>query len=925
MLGSSRFSPDSAGPLETYATMVLTSRPDARSSDPHAQRRELSLRRSRPLVSAHFLAIAFLSLLVTASAWAQDSTRTRLSEEDPWAGVEELLVTGTRSLSEELTGSASVTAFDASTLASLQVENIADIASFTPNLEIVTAGTTSPTLFIRGVGLNDFSPLATGAISVYQDDVPRGSPAILLGRIYDVQEVVVLRGPQGTGPYRNASAGAIKIYPRKPTGEFQASLSGSMGNYDYVDLEGALELPLIEDVFSMRSAFGITKRGGWMKNQCAELPPYEERPVRTGVANSNASPDHPFIQGGASLCGETVTFQGDRRSDVEPGLPRMINDQYNWAVRTIFRLTPELPIDTDWTLNLHYAQVRDDSHAGQQIGIQQLQPAANNARPPDLTERVGSGPLNSAGRTSYADQDIIGRLNSLTAAGLRNCGVLCTTASPSDIRLPALRKVNLTARRKLGDELSDLDQDPFSVGVNRVGKTKNDTYGFALGGDIDLTDTLQLRTISGYEHWKRENDSDLDFTPDTSFETTQKDRGYQVSQEIRLLGQLDSAAAITWEVGGLVVADEVEVNSLAFNQPFQGGPDLKTQYTQNVFAYSAYFDGSWELTETWGIDAGARWNYERKEIDYELKPFTPPVATKEDVSFDSPTGLVRLRYSPTEEITFYGMYNRGWKAGSYNATSNPRKGVTFAKPERIDAFEFGWDMSAFEGRFRLTGSMFYYDYFNYQIFTVESNLSPQPEFVTINANSAEVYGAELEATLTPFDGTFLRVNFGWLESQFLDFAQFQLTSVRDGNGVAQVFEKPIDHTGNRLLNSPQFSVSIIASQTLDLRRFGDLTFRYSGSWKDDTYFDATEGAGSPGPNQEPILSDNMIGEDAFWLHNAGIDYSPRNSGLVVSGWVSNLTNEGYRNFSADLNTFLQTTIHFIGEPRTYGVTVRVDF
>jgi outer membrane receptor protein involved in Fe transport len=45
----------------------------------------------------------------------------------------------------------------------------------------------------------------------------------------------------------------------------------------------------------------------------------------------------------------------------------------------------------------------------------------------------------------------------------------------------------------------------------------------------------------------------------------------------------------------------------------------------------------------------------------------------------------------------------------------------------------------------------------------------------------------------------------------------------------------------------------------------------------------------------------------------------------VSGWVSNLTNEGYRNFSADLNTFLQTTIHFIGEPRTYGVTVRVDF
>jgi len=908
--------------------MVLTSRPDARARDLNAQRCVWRARPSLWIAPTRILIVAFVVVLGTVSAWAQDSADSQSANEDPWSGVEELIVTGNRSIAEALTGSTSVTAFDSTTLAALQVENIADIADYTPNLEIVTAGTTSPTLFIRGVGLNDFSPLSTGAISVYQDDVPRGSPAILLGRIFDVQEVIVLRGPQGTGPYRNASAGAIKIYPRKPTGEFQGYLSGSVGNYDYIDFEGALELPLIENVLSMRTAFGVTKRGGWMKNECGELPPFDERPVRVGNGNSNASPDHPFRPGGASLCGETVTFQNGGVSPVEPGLPRMINDQSNWAIRTIFRLTPDLPIDTDWSLNIHYSEVDDDSHVGQQIGIQQIQPAANNDVPPDLVNDgviVGSGPLNTAGTTSYADIDIINRLAALRLHELDKCGVICTPATPIDIRRPALRAVNLASRSRLADELTDLDQDPFSGAVNRVGKTTNDTYGFALGGDIELTDTTQFKTITGFERWKRSNDSDLDFTPDVEFEQDSKDRGYQISQELRLLGQLDTDAAIAWEIGGLLVADEVEVHSLAYNSAGNLGADSVREYQQNVLAYSAYFEGSWDLSESWGIDAGARWNYERKEIDYELKPFTPPIAAKEDVAFDSPTGKVRLRYSPTEEISFYGSYNRGWKAGSYNATSNPNKGLTFANPERLDAFEFGWDMSAFEGRFRLTGAMFYYDYYNYQIFTVESNLSPQPEFVTINANSAEVYGAELEATLTPFEGTFLRFNFGWLESQFLDFAQFQLTQTRDGNGVAQVFEKAIDNTGNRLLNSPQFTVSIIASQTLDLRRYGDLTLRYSGSWTDDTYFDSSEGDGVPNNQEQQVLSDMMIGEEAYWIHNVGIDYSPRDSGVVISGWVKNVTNEAYRNFSADLNTFLDTTIHFIGEPRTYGMTLRVDF
>ena len=132
----------------------------------------------------------------------------------------------------------SVTGFGAEDLAALGAQDIADLAAFTPNLEIVTAGATTPTFFIRGVGLNDFNSNSTGAVAIYQDDVPINAPALQLSTLFDVEAVNVLRGPQGTGLARNASAGAIKIYSRKPTGEFGGFLRSELGNYDAARLRG---------------------------------------------------------------------------------------------------------------------------------------------------------------------------------------------------------------------------------------------------------------------------------------------------------------------------------------------------------------------------------------------------------------------------------------------------------------------------------------------------------------------------------------------------------------------------------------------------------------------------------------------------------------------------------------------------------------
>ena len=144
-----------------------------------------------------------LPLLLSGQAQAQAGNSAG-GADDVWAGVEEMVVSGSSAggILADVARSNSVTAFSSQDLEAIGAADISDIASFTPNLEIVVAGSTSPTFFIRGIGLNDFNANAAGAVAVYTDDVPVNSPALQLGSLFDIENAAVLRGPQGTGPFR---------------------------------------------------------------------------------------------------------------------------------------------------------------------------------------------------------------------------------------------------------------------------------------------------------------------------------------------------------------------------------------------------------------------------------------------------------------------------------------------------------------------------------------------------------------------------------------------------------------------------------------------------------------------------------------------------------------------------------------------------
>ena len=144
-------------------------------------------------------------------------------------------------------------------------------------------------------------------------------------------------------------------------------------------------------------------------------------------------------------------------------------------------------------------------------------------------------------------------------------------------------------------------------------------------------------------------------------------------------------------------------------------------------------------------------------------------------------------------------------------------------------------------------------------------------------------------------------------------------------GSQTVVTREIQNSGNPLLNSPKFKVSITAEQTIPLGRLGSLTPRYDGVWTDVTYFDASKGRGIPNSMNQQALPKNTTAQPAFWLHNFRLAWRPPVGQMEIAGWVRNLANESYKTFAFDGSTFNDTSIYFVGDPRTYGGTMTITF
>ncbi len=140
------------------------------------------------------------------------------------------------------------------------------LAGRAPGLNVESSnGRVAPRFYIRGLGNTDFDLAASQPVSMVMDDVVQENVALKSFPIFDLQQIEVLRGPQGTLYGRNTPAGIVHFRSTRPSDEFDARLSASYGSFGTASLEGAVGGAIADNV-SARGALMFRRRDDWVDN-----------------------------------------------------------------------------------------------------------------------------------------------------------------------------------------------------------------------------------------------------------------------------------------------------------------------------------------------------------------------------------------------------------------------------------------------------------------------------------------------------------------------------------------------------------------------------------------------------------------------------------------------------------------------------------
>ncbi|HZX26044.1 MAG TPA: TonB-dependent receptor [Telluria sp.] len=146
------------------------------------------------------------------------------------------------------------------------------LAGRSPSLNVESDfGRSFPRFYIRGLGNTDFDLNASQPVGLVYDDVVLESPMLKGFPVFDIDQVEVLRGPQGTLFGRNSPAGVIKFDSAKPVDRFEGYAVAGIGNYRAVNLEGALNIPLSQE-WAMRVSLLSQHRDDRVHNDRPNAP-----------------------------------------------------------------------------------------------------------------------------------------------------------------------------------------------------------------------------------------------------------------------------------------------------------------------------------------------------------------------------------------------------------------------------------------------------------------------------------------------------------------------------------------------------------------------------------------------------------------------------------------------------------------------------
>ena len=336
-------------------------------------------------------------------------------------------------------------------------------------------------------------------------------------------------------------------------------------------------------------------------------------------------------------------------------------------------------------------------------------------------------------------------------------------------------------------------------------------------------------------------------------------------------------------------------DAAAVGSPLTDFTSINTNIERN-YGGAIFGQLTYSLTPEFDITAGARYDYEHKkeQVKGEFQPDgADPMVTQNDTSstasFKAFTPTFSLAYHVSESNNVYATYSRGFRAGGISQLgSDPSQPPLFAfKPEYSSNYEVGSKNQFFNNRLRVNVSLFYILVNDAQVPTL---ILPDAITVTRNAGKLSSKGAEAEIAATLFKGLDVAYSFGYTHARY--------TTLQVGSNGAVINLK-----GNHQVYTPDVTSMLALQYGYALNNTATTRLIARGEWRylGNQYFDLA----------------NQIEQKGYSTFNAQLGVSTKKFDVFL--WESNLTNKHYIDYAYDFGA------SHLGNPRTYGITLRTTF
>jgi iron complex outermembrane receptor protein len=267
------------------------------------------------------------------------------------------------------------------------------------------------------------------------------------------------------------------------------------------------------------------------------------------------------------------------------------------------------------------------------------------------------------------------------------------------------------------------------------------------------------------------------------------------------------------------------------------------------------------------------------------------------------SGKVGIDWKPNDETLIYASFSQGYRGAAFNGQAfNAPAELTFAQPEKLDAYEVGSKLEFWQRRASLDVAVFHYNYRNQQFldtFALPGGLGTGLR--TVNAPKSRVDGAELELRAKATEELELSGSLGLLHTKYVEL---QLHGV--------------DLSGNHLIQAPDVSGSLALNWRFLQLDAGDLRLTLDGNWYSRQYFDAQ--------------NTQRVSQGAYGIANGRLSFAGKRgstSGVDVGVWVKNLADRHYIQYAIAQRDPSEGGLGFdyglVGEPRTFGADIRYRF